>query len=73
VNDANALGVRDVNSRTSVLGTPGFMAPEQFGGHNIDHRTDLFALGAVLYNLTTGHLPYEGGSVEGIYKNLKRS
>jgi serine/threonine-protein kinase len=70
VADGNALGVR-ADSRTRVLGTPGFMAPEQFTGRNVDHRTDIFALGAVLYNLTTGHLPYEGGSVDGIYKNLK--
>ncbi|HET6345919.1 MAG TPA: serine/threonine-protein kinase, partial [Myxococcota bacterium] len=70
VAEGNVLGVR-ADSRTRVLGTPGFMAPEQFSGRGVDHRTDIFALGAVLYNLTTGHLPYEGGSVEGIYKNLK--
>ena len=71
VGEANALGVRFTSPRTRVLGTPGFMAPEQFAGQNIDHRTDLFALGAVLYNLTTGHVPYEGGTVEHIYRNLK--
>lgn len=67
----NALGVAAVSARTRVLGTPGFMAPEQFSGKDIDARTDIFALGAVLYNLTTGHLPYEGGSIEHIYNNLK--
>jgi serine/threonine protein kinase len=71
VAETNALGVRWTSSRTRVLGTPGFMAPEQFAGHKIDHRTDLFAVGAVMYNLTTGHVPYEGGTVETIYKNLK--
>lgn len=48
------------------------MAPEQFKGQNIDVRTDIFAVGAVLYNLTTGHVPYEGTSVERIHRNLKR-
>ncbi len=70
--EQNFLGVRLVPKRTRSLGTPGFMAPEQFDGRNIDFRTDIFALGAVLYNLTTGHVPYEGGTVENIYRNLKR-
>lgn len=65
------LGVSRVRTRTQVLGTPGFMAPEQFGGKQIDHRADIFALGAVMYCLATGKLPYQGGSVDEIYENLK--
>lgn len=71
VAEGNALGVNTIRSRTRVLGTPGFMAPEQFSGHKIDVRTDIFALGAMLYNLTTGHVPYQGGTVEGIWRNLR--
>ena len=58
-------------SLTDVLGTPGFMAPEQFAGRGIGPATDLFALGAALYNLTTGRIPYDGGTVDGTYRNLK--
>lgn len=58
-------------SRTDVLGTPGFMAPEQFAGRGIGPQTDVFSLGASLYNLTTGRIPYDGGSVNGTYHNLK--
>ncbi len=65
------LGVSRVRSRTQVLGTPGFMAPEQFSGRGIDARTDIFALGALLYCLTTGKVPYEGSAVDVLYENLK--
>ena len=44
---------------TIISGTPAFMAPEQMGGRNVDGRTDLFALGASLYQMLTGRLAFD--------------
>src|SRR5262249_40385619 len=41
----------------SVVGTPDFMSPEQVAGQEIDHRSDVFSLGAVAYFILTGRLP----------------
>jgi serine/threonine-protein kinase len=47
----------------SLLGTAPYMAPEQLFGRSVDERTDLFALGVVLYQLATGQVPFSGRNI----------
>jgi serine/threonine-protein kinase len=49
-----------------AIGTPAYMAPEQYRGSGVDHRVDLFASGVLLYELLTGELPFVGEFIEEI-------
>ena len=46
-----------------VLGTPVYMAPEQFARSDIDHRADIYSLGATVYHALTGQAPFDGVNV----------
>jgi serine/threonine protein kinase len=57
---AKILDAQGVTSTGQVLGSPAHMAPEQIEGGEVDARTDVFALGVLLYECMVGHLPFEG-------------
>jgi WD40 repeat protein len=67
-----ARAVDDANLTQSgfVAGTPAYMSPEQAHGNKIDHRSDLFSLGSVLYTLCAGHPPFRAETSMAVLKRV---
>jgi serine/threonine-protein kinase len=62
--------VCDITSQGTILGTPYYMAPEQIRGEETDARTDVYAVGALMYRVLTGHHPFTGPPMTVLTRHL---
>ncbi len=63
---AKVAGAAKLTRTGMVFGSPHYMSPEQASGQPVDHRADIYALGVVMYELFTGHVPFEADTFMGV-------
>ena len=57
---ARILGAKGATGEGAIIGTPEYMSPEQVEGKEVDPRSDIYSLGIILYEMSTGRTPFEG-------------
>ena len=60
---ARSLRTKGMTGGDVMIGTPEYMSPEQVEGKDLDHRSDIYSLGIILFEMLTGRIPFEGESV----------
>jgi hypothetical protein len=67
---ARAVDDASLTGSGSIAGTPQYMSPEQASGEAIDHRSDLFSLGSVIYAMSTGRPPFRAETSYGVLRRI---
>jgi serine/threonine protein kinase/DNA-binding LacI/PurR family transcriptional regulator len=69
-------GTENITRTGNIVGTPAYMSPEQLKGETVDHRSDIYSMGIILYQLLTGKPPFDSPSsnvVSIIYQHLEKT
>jgi Tol biopolymer transport system component len=67
---ASELPTQPATQEGRILGTVAYMSPEQAEGKTIDHRSDIFSLGIILFEMATGRRPFEGDTTASILSSI---